>query len=80
MFSYQLPSNDKEVIENMKALREVGGLSLETMIEQNPYVYDVQQELMRLKEENNTIYSSGVDNKTQDVVFNENVDVSRENT
>ncbi|MBE2930587.1 phage portal protein [Anoxybacillus flavithermus] len=51
VFSYQLPSNDKEVIENMKSLREVGGLSLVTMIEQNPYVYDVQQELMRLKEE-----------------------------
>lgn len=80
VFSYQLPSNDKEVIANMKMLREVGGLSLHTMIEQNPYVYDVQQELMRLKEENNTRYSSGVDNKTQDVVFNENVDVSRENT
>ncbi|OAO80949.1 phage portal protein [Anoxybacillus flavithermus] len=80
VFSYQLPSNDKEVIENMKALREVGGLSLQTMIEQNPYVNDVQQEMMRLKEENNTIYSGGVDNKTQDVVFNENVDVSRENT
>ena len=80
VFSYQLPSNDKEVIENMKALREIGGLSLQTMIEQNPYVYDVQQELMRLKEENNTRYSSGVDNKTQDVVFNENVDVSSKNT
>ena len=80
VFQYALPSNDKEVIENMKALREVGGLSMHTMIEQNPYVNDVQQEMMRLKEENNTIYSGGVDNKTQDVVFNENVDVSRENT
>lgn len=80
VFQYALPSNDKEVIENMKALREVGGLSLVTMIEQNPYVNDVQQEMMRLKEENNTRYSGGVDNKTQDVVFNENVDVSRENT
>uniref|UniRef100_C5D6X2 Portal protein SPP1 n=1 Tax=Geobacillus sp. (strain WCH70) TaxID=471223 RepID=C5D6X2_GEOSW len=80
VFSYQLPSNDKEVIENMKKLREIGGLSLQTMLEQNPYVNDVQQELMRLKEENDTIYSSGVDNKTQDVVFNENVDVSSKNT
>ena len=51
VFQYALPSNDKEIIENMKTLREVGGLSLHTMIEQNPYVYDVQQELMRLKEE-----------------------------
>ena len=80
VFSYALPSSDKEVIENMKALREMNGLSLETMLERNPYVNDVQQELMRLKEENSTTYSGGVDNKTQDVVFNENVDVSSKNT
>ena len=80
VFSYQLPSNDKEVIENMKMLREMKGLSIETMLEHNPYVNDVQQELMRLKEENDTTYSSGVNTKTQDVVFNENADVSRENT
>lgn len=78
VFSYALPSSDKEIIENMKALREIGGLSLQTMIEKNPYVNDVQQELMRLKEENDTIYSSGEDNKTQDVVFNENVNVKRD--
>lgn len=80
VFQYALPSNDKEIIENMKALREIGGLSLQTMIEQNPYVYDVQHELMRLKEENDTRYSSGVNNNTQDVVFNKNVDVSSKNT
>ena len=80
VFQYALPSNDKEVIENMKMLREMKGMSLQTMLEHNPYVSDVQQELMRLKEENDTIYSSGVDNKTQDVVFNENVDVSSKNT
>ncbi|MGG3845570.1 phage portal protein [Aeribacillus composti] len=78
VFQYALPSSDKEIIENMKALREIGGLSLHTMLEQNPYVHDVQQEMMRLKEENNTTYSSGVDNKTQDVVFNENVNVIRD--
>jgi len=78
VFQYALPSSNKEIIENMKALREIGGLSLQTMLEQNPYVYDVQQEMMRLKEENNTRYSSGVNNKTQDVVFNENVNVARD--
>ncbi|HZG59378.1 MAG TPA: phage portal protein [Anoxybacillus sp.] len=62
VFQYALPSSDKEIIENMKSLREIGGLSLQTMLEQNPYVYDVQQEMMRLKEENNTIYSGSVDN------------------
>ncbi|WP_240371485.1 phage portal protein [Anoxybacteroides rupiense] len=69
VFQYALPSSDKEVIENMKALREMNGLSLETLLEHNPYVYDVQQELMRLKEEKDTTYSSGVNNKTQDIVL-----------
>ncbi|KYD26206.1 phage portal protein [Geobacillus sp. B4113_201601] len=69
VFQYALPSSDKEIIENMKALREMGGISIHTMLEQNPYVHDVQQELTRLKEENDTTYSSGVDNKTQDVVL-----------
>lgn len=41
---------------------------------------DVQEELMRLKEENATISSGEFNNKTQDVVFNENVDVSSKNT
>lgn len=80
VFSYQLPSNDKEVIENMKVLREMKVISIETMLEHNPYVNDVQNEIMRLQKENDTTYSSGVDNKTQDVVFNENVDVSSKNT
>ncbi|MBY6273962.1 MAG: phage portal protein, partial [Bacillaceae bacterium] len=62
VFQYALPSSDKEIIENMKALREMGGMSLQTMIEQNPYVHDVQQELMRLKEENDTRYSGRDDN------------------
>ena len=62
VFQYALPSNDREIIENMKALREIGGLSLQTTLEQNPYVHDVQQELIRLKEENNTTYSSRFDN------------------
>ena len=80
VFQYALPSNDKEVIENMKMLREMKGMSLQTMLEHNPYVNDVQQEMMRLNEENDTIYSSGVDNQAQDVVFNENVDMSSKNT
>jgi SPP1 family phage portal protein len=62
VFQYALPSSDKEIIENMKALREMGGLSLQTMLEQNPYVHDVQQEMMRLKEENGTTYSDGENN------------------
>ncbi|GGJ80498.1 SPP1 family phage portal protein [Anoxybacillus voinovskiensis] len=49
VFQYALPSNEKEVIENLKMLREMGAISLETMIEKNPYVSDVANEMMRLK-------------------------------
>ncbi|MDE8562747.1 phage portal protein [Anoxybacillus rupiensis] len=80
VFSYALPSSDKEAIENMKALREMKGISLETLLEHNPYVNDVQNELLRLKKEGDTIYSGVIDKNTQDVVFNENVDVSSKNT
>ena len=52
-FTYALPSNDKELIDNMKTMREMGGLSLETMLENNPYVTDVQNELGRIKGEGN---------------------------
>lgn len=76
VFSYQLPSNDKEVIENMKMLREMKSVSLETILENIPYVNDVQNEIIRLQKENTTTYSGSVDNKTQDVVFNENVNVT----
>jgi len=76
VFSYALPSNEKEVIENIKMLREMKGLSLETMLEHNPYVNDVQNELSRLEKENGTIYRNREEQKIQGVVFNKNVDLS----
>ena len=39
----------------MKTLREMKGMSLQTMLEHNPYVSDVQQEMMRSNEENDKV-------------------------
>ncbi|MGG1483355.1 phage portal protein [Peribacillus castrilensis] len=51
VFQYAQPSNDKEIIENIKLLREMGGMSLESMLEKSPYTTDVQYEMERLKSE-----------------------------
>lgn len=50
-FTYNTPSNNTEVIANIKDLREMGALSLESLLEKSPYTTDIQVELDRLKEE-----------------------------
>lgn len=51
VFSYNIPMNDKEVIDNLKVLREINGLSIESMLEKNPYVEDMQMEKERMVQE-----------------------------
>ncbi|MEV9639670.1 phage portal protein [Mammaliicoccus sciuri] len=60
VFNYNIPMNDKEIIENLKTLREMSGLSTESMLEMNPYVEDMQMEKERLIQEG-IIDSSKVD-------------------
>lgn len=48
VFTYNIPMNQGEIIENMRKLREIGGISVESMLENNPYVKDVQMEKERL--------------------------------
>lgn len=48
VFTYNIPMNQGEIIENMKKLREMGGFSIESMLENNPYVKDVHMEKERL--------------------------------
>jgi len=52
VFTYSTPANDKEIIDNLKTLRDMSGISLETLLTHNPYINDVQQELNRLRDEN----------------------------
>lgn len=58
-FKFDIPANDSEVIDNLKKLYEMGTISLETLLSQSPYIYDVTSELQRLDKENKKV----VDNK-----------------
>lgn len=48
LFTYDLPSNDAEVIGNMSQLRAMNALSMESMLEISPMTSDVAQEMERL--------------------------------
>lgn len=54
VFQYATPANDKEIIENLKALRDMGAISLEGVLEDSPYTTDVQFELNRIMSEGNS--------------------------
>ena len=49
VFSYNMPSNNKEIIENLKMLDAMGAISLESILGHSPYANDVQMELQKLK-------------------------------
>lgn len=68
VFQYATPSNDKEIIENLKQLREMGAISIESLLGHSPYINDVQMELQKIDEENNIQYV----NKLDDIVDNVN--------
>ncbi|MGV3266196.1 phage portal protein [Cytobacillus pseudoceanisediminis] len=65
VFQYATPSNDKEIIENLKQLREMAAISLESILNHSPYTTDVQMELNKIKSEGNIeeSKSDGEDNK-----------------
>ncbi|MFM9533735.1 phage portal protein [Lysinibacillus sp. IITD104] len=48
-FVYNTPSNHKEILDNMKTQFDMNAISLETIIEQSPYVNDTLREMSRLK-------------------------------
>ncbi|WP_051931596.1 phage portal protein [Clostridium sp. KNHs214] len=52
-FTMEIPSNAKEVIENLKNSRDMNGISFETMLAKNPYVADVTGELEKILKEMN---------------------------
>ncbi|GKV64092.1 MULTISPECIES: phage portal protein [unclassified Sporosarcina] len=50
-FTYNIPMNEGEIISNMQKLREMSGISIDTLLENNPYVQDVEMEKQRLQNE-----------------------------
>lgn len=57
-FKFDIPANDGEIIENLQKLNSMNAISLETLLAQSPYIYDVTSELQKLQEEG----SMGKDN------------------
>jgi SPP1 family phage portal protein len=51
IFTYARPKNKTEIVETMAKLREIGAMSLETIVENNPYTSNKTQEMDRLKNE-----------------------------
>lgn len=69
VFVYARPMNEKDIIENLKTLREMGSISLQTTLEQSPMVYDVASEMEKIEVEKDS-----VDNNTEDMNKNTNKD------
>ncbi|SDC80835.1 Phage portal protein, SPP1 Gp6-like [Terribacillus halophilus] len=68
VFQFATPQNDKEIIENIAQLRELGGMSLESLLEKSPYTSDVRFEMERLQVE-----GKGKEEKDKSVNNNQNV-------
>ncbi|MNW31436.1 Phage portal protein, SPP1 Gp6-like [compost metagenome] len=52
-FSYGMPTSESDIIDNLKTLREIGGISLESVLKHNPYVSDVATEMDKINGEGN---------------------------
>ncbi|BDH63305.1 hypothetical protein MTP04_34350 [Lysinibacillus sp. PLM2] len=63
VFQYSRPTNEKDIIDNLKVLSDMGAISIESILENSPYTKDVAQELERLsgngKSEVNTVVNEG---------------------
>ncbi|WP_312753350.1 phage portal protein [Rummeliibacillus suwonensis] len=70
-FSYDVPSNDTEVINNLKTLYEMKSMSLESVLEKSPYINDSVQELERIHNQSVEQDLSTVDNHNSTVGNNE---------
>lgn len=50
-FKMDIPASDTDTIDNLCKMRESGTISLETLLSQSPYIYDVTSEMARLQED-----------------------------
>lgn len=62
VFQYATPANDKEIIENLKQLKDMGAISLESILGHSPYTTDVQMELNKIKSDGNSTIVDNVNN------------------
>lgn len=66
VFQYNTPSNNTEIISNLKELREIGAISLESLLEQSPYTTDIASELERLSNEGEGLMGSNKGNNERE--------------
>ncbi|MPN32011.1 hypothetical protein SDC9_179486 [bioreactor metagenome] len=66
------PLNEADIIDNLKTLRDMGAISLQSTLEQNPYVFDVASEMDKIKAEKGSMDNTGNVN-TQDDTSSGNV-------
>ncbi|WP_003545409.1 phage portal protein [Desulfotomaculum nigrificans] len=52
VFQYARPLNETDIINNIKTMKELGIMSLQTAIENSPMIYDTANEMERLNKEN----------------------------
>jgi YD repeat-containing protein len=50
-FQYAMPQSEKDIIDNLSKLRDIGAVSIQSIHEQAPYITDVNSEMIRLDEE-----------------------------
>jgi SPP1 family phage portal protein len=53
VFQYAQPQSESDVIDNLKVLKDMGAISVESILGHSPYTTDVNTELLRLDEEGN---------------------------
>ncbi|WP_054751302.1 phage portal protein [Piscibacillus salipiscarius] len=63
VFQYAMPQNDSEIIEQLEKLRDMGAISLESLLGRSPMTNDVQEEMKRL---HNEVVDNSVDNSNND--------------
>ncbi|WP_411347480.1 phage portal protein [Paenibacillus sp. WLX2291] len=52
VFAYAMPQSEKDIIDNLSKLRDMGAISIESILGQSPYTTDVGGELEKLAREN----------------------------
>jgi len=53
VFQYSRPSNDKDIVDILKALNDMNAISLQSIVENAPMINDVVQEMERIQGSNN---------------------------
>jgi len=49
VFDMAIPSNDEEIINNLKTLNDMGAISLDSILSQSPYINDVEGEKAKIE-------------------------------